>query len=238
MTSPLKMFSKPAQADDTDISVALVDDHELIHMGVKSVLDGEEGIRIDGEGYCGDHVWEIVNSLKPDVILLDVEMPQEADDRTSRFRAIQTVRTLVSDYLTKPLILSHKDDPTLIRLLYKAGVQGFIHKEDIYGSSRNLPNAIRTIARSTRRYYSDLVQDILEDSNVDLTDIPALTPRRIEILQFVADNADLTYEQIAQKMGLSRSTVNNTMTAVSKALGATNKLETVVMAAKLGIITL
>lgn len=128
-------------ASSEPLSVLLVDDHILFREGVAEIFAAEEDLNVVGEANSGEEALELVQREKPDIVLLDVEMPgMEAEEVLRRI-----LRTLPS---TKIIILTMHDDPRLVRNLLAAGACAYMVKS---ATREELLSTVRTVDRDNDR---------------------------------------------------------------------------------------
>jgi DNA-binding NarL/FixJ family response regulator len=183
------------------IRVLLADDHTLVRAGIRGLLAGLEGIKVVGESGDGAEALRIAETLRPDVVLLDVGMPSlnglEVAGRLSTF-----------DPAIRVIILSmHTSEEYVLRAL-RSGCAGYLVK----GSAvAELEIAVRAVARGETYFSPSVSKRILDEyvhrSGGAADPLDALTPRQREILQLVAEGH--TSRAIAHRLTLSLKTVES-----------------------------
>jgi DNA-binding NarL/FixJ family response regulator len=191
-----------AIAPGRQISLLLVDDHEVVRKGLRSLLGFEEGLMIVGEARNGREAVVLSERLKPDVILMDIAMPMlNGLEATKQIRA--------ADPRAKVLILSeHVDDGCVDRAI-SAGVVGFIEKQ---ASFSVVSQGIRQVAKGGQFLSAGIAQRLTNARNRAQIQgeaagarRPHLTHRESEVLQRVAEG--WTNKQMAADFGISIKTV-------------------------------
>ena len=212
----------------TPIRVLLADDHTLVRAGIRSLLKGLENVEVVGEAGDGQEAVRLAESLRPDVVLLDVGMPG--------LNGLDVAARLVAhDASIRVLILSmHTSEEYVLRAL-RAGCAGYLLK----GSAvAELEIAVRAVARG-ETYLSPAVSKHVMDDYVRRTGgatdpIDALTPRQREVLQLVAEGN--TSKDIADRLGLSFKTVEAHRAQIMERLGLHDVAGLVRFAIRMGLV--
>jgi len=212
----------------TPIRVLLADDHTLVRAGIRSLLKGLENVEVVGEAGDGQEAVRLAESLRPDVLLLDVGMPG--------LNGLDVAARLAThDASIRVLILSmHTSEEYVLRAL-RAGCAGYLLK----GSAvAELEIAVRAVARG-ETYLSPAVSKHVMDDYVRRTGgatdpIDALTPRQREVLQLVAEGN--TSKDIADRLGLSFKTVEAHRAQIMERLGLHDVAGLVRFAMRMGLV--
>ncbi|HMB80770.1 MAG TPA: response regulator transcription factor, partial [Vicinamibacterales bacterium] len=131
---------------ETDVRVLIVDDHAVVRSGLRLLLVQEEGIEPVGEAASGREAIFQARSLQPDVILMDVVMPDGS--------GLDVIPTLLRERPeTKVLVLSMQDDPRYVREAFAAGATGYVLKE---AADVEVVAAVREVARGGRYVHPEL----------------------------------------------------------------------------------
>jgi len=204
-----------------NIRVLLVDDHALVREGIASLLSGEPGISVVGSVSTGKQALIECASLKPDVVLLDMRMPDM--DGLATLQALKEQdRSLVVLILS-----SHKGDESIFRAL-KAGAAGYVSKS---AQPDELVAAIRR-GRVGRVMPQAEVAASLAEREFTAT----LTPREVSVLERIAQGQ--SNKRVAQGLGLTEGTVKNHVTKAIEKLGASDRTHAVTIAVQRGFIHL
>jgi DNA-binding NarL/FixJ family response regulator len=183
----------------TAIRVLLADDHALFRSGLRALLGGFVGITVVGEAGDGREALRLVSQHRPDVVLMDITMP----DLNGLDAAAQLVRDFPD---VKVLVLSMHSDEAYVNRALKAGAAGYLLKT---ASGPELELAIRAVARGDvylgPRVAKRVIPEYLTRGSELPGDVERLTRRQREILQLVAEGR--TSKQIAQHLGLSVKTI-------------------------------
>lgn len=209
----------------SDIRVLIVDDHELVREGLRLMLSRTEGIVVEGLAEGGEEALAVLQSVDPDVLLLDLSMP-----RTS---GMDVIARLAMRGRSRPriLVLTATDDQDLVLEAVRAGAHGYILKS----ASRNeLIGAIRRVAGGDQ-YYDSVVAKAFLRGDQRQRDAGLLTAREIEILRLAADG--LTTRDIAARLFLSSSTVKSHLDNIYRKLDASDRAHAVAIALRRNLLT-
>ena len=178
------------------IRILLADDHVLVRQGFKMILSAQSDMQIVGEAANGRETVEAAEKLQPDVVLMDVTMPE--------LNGIEATRRLQNvSPRTRVLALSMHKDAVYVREILRAGARGYLLKDS---AEPDLIAAIRAVAKG-EAYLSPAVSDaVLTDYRRHVTDpLDLLTSREREVLQMIAEGK--TNKEIATSLNLSVYTV-------------------------------
>ncbi|MCP4423279.1 MAG: response regulator transcription factor [Chloroflexi bacterium] len=216
----------------TSITLILADDHAMVRSGLRMLLEAQEDMEIVGEAENGLEAVEMTAVLKPDVVLMDVKMPDmngiEAARQIKKEKGLETAVLALTIY---------EDDQYFFEML-KAGASGYIPKR---AAPDELVAAIRTVYRGDVFLFPSLaarlVQDFVtrkEPKTEPLTD--NLTAREQEVLFLIAEG--LTNPQIAPQLGISVKTVDRHRENIMRKLNLHSRVALVKYAIKKGLIDL
>lgn len=219
------------------ITVALIDDHKLFREGVKRILGFEDLFEVVAEGDDGNVAQEIVEKHKPDIVLMDINMPDVS--------GIDATRQLIEQYPnTKIIILSIHDDENYVTHALKTGAQGYLLKEM---DTESLIEAIKVVHEGGSYLHPkvthNLVQEYRRLSNddskgVSLNDIEykkplhLLTRRECQVLQLLADGK--SNRAIAEELIISEKTVKNHVSNILQKMNVNDRTQAVVKAIRNG----
>ena len=207
------------------IRVFLADDHAMVRQGFRLILSSQPDIEIVGEAGNGREAVELAEKMKPDVVVMDVAMPD--------LNGIEATRRLsASAPRSRVLALSMHKDSVYVREILRAGARGYLLKDSI---DTDLLNAVRAIARGDG-YLSPGVSDaVLSDYRRHVTDpLDLLTSREREVLQLIAEGK--TNKEIAASLNLSVYTVDAHRGRVMEKLNLHSAGELVRFAVRNGLI--
>jgi len=194
--------------------VVLVDDHALFRAGVRSELEGR--VEIVGEAGTVDEAVALIERTKPDVVLLDVHMPDGGGVAVARrWGGRDDVRFLA---------LSVSDAPEDVISVIRAGARGYVTKTI---DAERLADAIERVAEGDAVFSPRLAGFVLDafrgDARSDASDVDQLTPREQEVLRLIARG--YLYKEVAHNLGISAKTVEAHVTSVLRKLQFTNRHE-------------
>lgn len=224
------------------IRVVLVDDHAMMRAGFRMILDAEDGIDVVGEAGTGSEGVAVVASVRPDVVCMDVQMPD--------MDGLEATRRIVSDpdAATAVLIVTTFDRDDYLFSALEAGASGFLLKN---AGPEELVGAIRVVAAGdallapevTRRVIARFAarpspiaepdEAPLNRSTLRQAQGPALTEREAEVLQLMAEA--LSNAEIARRLYIGEATVKTHVSNVLQKLGARDRVHAVVLAHRLGV---
>ncbi len=208
----------------------VVDDSVVPRAAAKSLLAAADGLRLVGEAASAQEAFRQVAALKPDLVLMDVHMPdidgpQAARELLARHPSLKVIAWTVSE---------SSDD--LLRMM-QAGCSGYVLKE---AGPAELQNALLSVARSQnpvpRRMIPEVLRRIGERTPLSQSTTVSLTSREMQILRGIAKG--YTSKKLAQESRLAVPSVESHLRNIYRKLNASNRGEAVSTALKLGLITL
>ena len=189
------------------IRVFNADDHPILRKGIIDLLVETDGLDWIGSAGDGTEAWDKIRSLKPDVAVLDIEMPG--------FSGIQLAEKIYQGGLsTKVVLLTLFKEPGFIKQALGLGVHGYLLKES---KESEILDCIRSVAEG-KRYVSPALTQVLMDLNQSPAPslIDVLTEHEINIIKLIAKNK--TSNEIAEMLFLSPKTISNHRSNISKKL--------------------
>jgi len=208
--------------------VLLVDDHELVRQGIAAMLHGAPDLRVVGEARSGREALEVARRELPDVVLMDVRMPDMDGLEATRRIKEERPRTAV-------IMLTMHDNPTYLRDAVRSGAAGYLLKDV---SKDELIDAVNQVATGGAFIESQMLKGML----TDLTPMgtgpgPAarsLTKREREILALVAEG--MSNREIAEKLVLSPETVKSHVAAILEKLNVSDRTQAAIYAVRNGLV--
>lgn len=177
-------------------SILLADDHAVVRQGFRRLLEAEWDFQVVGEASNGREALEMAERLRPDVVVMDVTMPE--------LNGIEATRRIVKSCpRTRILALSMHKDGVYVREILRAGARGYLLKDS--GQNEFLA-AVRAVANGAGWLSPEVSDAVLDDYRKHVTDpIDLLSSREREVLQMIAEG--LTNKEIASRLHLSVYTV-------------------------------
>ena len=180
--------------------IVLVDDHQIVRVGLKSLLERETGFQVVGEAGDGREALAVVDELDPDVVIMDIAMPGlNGIDATIRIRADKP--------LVKIIILSMHLERAYIVETLRAGASGYLLKERAVDELIPAINAVTAGRKFLSPGVTDIVLQGYLEADIDLPEsaFSQLTEREREVLQYIAEGT--TIKGIAELLHLSPKTI-------------------------------
>ncbi len=214
-------------------TVVIVDDHPIVRAGMRAVLDTALDVKVVSEGDCGADALKLVDQLSPDVLVLDVNLPDQNGLEVTRQLCDQGTSTAI-------LILTAHNDPEMVFSLLESGAIGYVLKDE---ALETLPGAVQAAARGESWLSPTVASQVVrravqreqaqtpEAIESSQTESP-LTPREMEILQLLADGMDNT--AIAEKLMVTKRTVQNHISNIYGKLEVTSRTEAMLIAIRKG----
>ncbi|MEX1257589.1 MAG: response regulator transcription factor [Gemmatimonadota bacterium] len=210
------------------IRVLLADDHAMFRAGLRALLETEGGIDVVGEAGSGNEAVERALELRPDVVLMDLSMPDTHGlDATRRIAALGIgVHVLV--------LTAHAEEEYLVPVV-EAGASGYLTKAR---ADRDLLEAIRTVARGEvylpAQAATLLLREMRNSGGADQPGLSELSPREREVLALTAEG--YSSSEIGKKLFISSKTVDTYRARIMEKLGLNHRSELVRFALKVGLL--
>lgn len=211
------------------IKIMIADDHSMIREGLRSLLELEGEIEVIAEAENGEDCLEKLKTYKPDVLLLDIDMPKKNGLQVLQVFKEQSV-------IQKVLVLTVHNQVEYLMGAMDLGVNGYILKDS---ESRELKKAIFTICEGKIYLPSSLVPLMSSkkmQKNVDSEKIDSLTKRELEVLKLLA--VGMYNKEVAQNLAISERTVKNHVSNIFKKLEVTDRTQAAVFAIRNSLIKL
>ena len=197
------------------LKILIVDDHAIVRDGLAAILKFQKDMTVVGEADDGQSAIQKAQKLRPDIILMDLMMPNmNGTDATAAIKRILPN--------TQILILTSYGTSSDLSRAFKNGATGAITKSL---PKEELLAAIRNVANGTRVASSEIEQTLKEEA-----DMPSLTPRQLEILHSLTRG--LTNDDIAREFGLSKAGVKFHLLTIFRKLNVSNRTEAVGLASR------
>jgi DNA-binding NarL/FixJ family response regulator len=204
------------------LRIVLADDHRLVRLGFRRLLDDEPDMEVVAEASNGAEAIALAESFRPDVAVLDMAMP-EVD-------GVQAIHEIVRRTPeTKILVLSMYDEPRYVRNALQAGAHGYLLKNAL---DVGLAEGVRAVAAG-KRYLSPSLEKIAKESELAADPLERLTNRERQILQLIVQAH--SNKEIAQILDISVNTVNVHRTNLMKTLNLHSTAELVLFGVEHGL---
>ena len=215
------------------VRAVIADDQELIRTGFRLILAAEPDIEVIGEAATGNQAVTITRQLRPDVVLMDIRMPDLDGIEATR-------RILAQDHqpLPKVLILTTFDLDEYVYDALRAGASGFLLKDV---PAHHLANAVRTVGEGDALLSPSITRRLIEQFAAPSTPthrppgLDELTPREREVFRLLATGR--TNAEIAAELIVGETTVKTHVTRILSKLGLRDRVQGVVLAYETGIVT-
>ncbi|MEJ2289946.1 MAG: response regulator transcription factor [Deinococcales bacterium] len=215
------------------IRLLLCDDHAMFRQGLRSILETEDDFRIIGEASTGREAVRYALETRPDVVLMDIQMPEL--DGVGATKAV-----LAEQPDAKVIILTMYRQDKYVFEAIKVGARGYLLKD---ADANDLVDAIRRVAAGETLLNAEMAASILDEFRKvgELPEHPdhkisELTEREEDILRLLAQGA--SNQEIAQSLGVSEKTVRNRLSEIFSKLRLNNRTQAALYALREGIATL
>ena len=207
------------------IKILLADDHSLVREGFRMILEAHSDIQIVGQAGNGREAVDLAAKLHPDVVVMDVAMPELNGIEATR-------RILEISPRTRVLALSMHKDAVYVREVLRAGARGYLLKDS---GDADLVAAVRAVAKGEGYLSPSVSESVLSDYRRHVTDpLDLLSSREREVLQMIAEGK--TNKEIATSLNLSVYTVEAHRGRVMEKLNLHSTSELVRFALRSGLI--
>lgn len=207
------------------ISVMLVDDHAVVRMGFKMLLETDADIKVVAEAESGEQAIQRFVEFKPNVVVMDITMPG-----IGGLEAIE--RILAKDSAAKILVLSAHEDSVHPKRVLNAGAMGYLTKRS---AAEEMIKAIRIVANGKKYLEASVAQQMaIQQLSGDQNPVDVLSPREFEVFMALAKGK--TTNEIAETLFLSPRTVGTHLYNIKQKLNANNSAEIALIAMRSGLL--
>jgi two-component system invasion response regulator UvrY len=209
----------------SQVNVMLVDDHAVVRMGFKMLLESASDIKVVAEAENGEHAIQSYVTHRPDVVVMDITMPG-----IGGMEAIE--RILAKDSNAKILVLSAHEDSVHPKRVLNLGAMGYLTKRS---AAEELIKAIRTIATGKKYIEAGVAQQMaIQQLSGDQSPVDVLSEREFEVFMSLARGK--TTNEIAETLFLSPRTVGTHLYNIKQKLNAQNSAEIALIAMRSGLL--
>ncbi len=210
---------------DKPISVLVADDHAVVREGIRTYLQLENHIRLVGEAGNGRDAIELALQLRPDVVIMDLQMPE-----MDGIAATRALRERLPD--TRVIVLTSFLDDDHVLPAIRAGATGYLLKD---ASAQELSRAIEAAARGQPQLHPTVAARLMEQVSAPPAAEPAteLTPRELEVLRLIARG--MSNKEIARELVTSERTIKGHVSNVLSKLGLADRTQAALYAVREGI---
>lgn len=210
---------------DTVTRVLLADDHALVRRGLALILGTDAKVQLVGEARDGNETLQLVATLRPDVVVMDISMAGMNGLECTRLLSERSPNT-------KVIILSMHRDPVYVREALRVGAKGYLVKED---TEENLLSAIRNVAKGNAFLSPAVAGVVVTDFRKHVSNpLDLLSAREREVLYLIAEG--LTNKEVAKRLGLSVYTIEAHRSRVMEKLNLQSSVDLVRFAIRHGLI--
>ena len=226
------------EVDRMPIKIIIADDHALLRQGIRNVLELEADLQVTGEAGDGEEAVEKAATLKPDILLLDINMP--------KMNGLGVIRRMTEQQSkVKIIVLTMHDDENYVIEVIKAGAVGYLLKDIEPGM---LVEAIRTVYAGESFIYPSLAKKLFGEINrqhvknleaakaMARTKDERLSYRELEVLEMVCKGK--SNQEVAKILFLSEKTVKNHLTNIFRKISVTDRTQAVLYAIKNKIVVI
>lgn len=213
------------------LRILVVDDHEVARKGIRALLEGHPGWEVCGEGRDGREAVDLAAKMKPDVVLLDIGMPNLNGLNAAR-------QILATNPQTRILVLTMHDSNQVVREVLAAGARGFLLKSD---AGRDLVAAVEALQQHRTYFTTKVAQMVLSgylhpstDRANEQIEQDVLTPREREVIQLLAEGK--TTKEVAVALNLSVKTAETHRTNLMRKLDLHSVADLTLYAVRNGIV--
>lgn len=219
---------------DSTISVVVTDDHLVTRAGIVNLIERNPRVRVVAEGTAGNHILPLLEEYQPDILITDLQMPaHEGKPKGALFDSITTLHKAIRQHPnTGVIVLTQQDDIQTIQSLAEIGVKGYMLKTDDF--TEILDQAVEMIHLGAT-YFSPEVREVIF-SSPRLMGGDQLTDRQLDVLQAIIRSPEVSRDEIAESLHISKSTLQKHITALFAALDVPNMEACIIKAMRMRLV--
>ena len=214
-------YFKGGKINNMAVKIMIADDHSMIREGLKNLLELDGDIQVIAEAVDGEACLEKLQLVKPDVLLLDINMPKK--------NGLEVLKSLKSRRSKlKVLVLTVHNETEYLMKAVDIGVNGYVLKDS---ESAELKKAIFTVADGETYIQPSLIPALnakMIETNKDAEKIKSLTKRELDVLKLLA--VGMFNKEVGKRLEISERTVKNHVSNIFKKLGVTDRTQAAVFA--------
>ena len=214
-------YFKGGKINNMAVKIMIADDHSMIREGLKNLLELDGDIQVIAEAVDGEDCLEKLQLVKPDVLLLDINMPKK--------NGLEVLKSLKSRRSKlKVLVLTVHNETEYLMKAVDIGVNGYVLKDS---ESAELKKAIFTVADGETYIQPSLIPALnakMIETNKDAEKIKSLTKRELDVLELLA--VGMFNKEVGKRLEISERTVKNHVSNIFKKLGVTDRTQAAVFA--------
>jgi len=200
------------------ITVVLVDDHAVVRTGLAQLLSGAPDIEVVGQASDGAEAIEVVRATRPDVVVMDLQMPG--------MDGVDATRAIVAEGLgSEVVVLTSYSDSSRIVAALDAGAVGYLLKD---ADPEDVLDGVRAVSRGESPIHPRVARQLLTARTEAPVTAATLTSREAEVLELV--RTGLANKQIARRLGISERTVKAHLTSVFQRIGVADRTQAAIWA--------
>ena len=212
-------YFKGGKINNMAVKIMIADDHSMIREGLKNLLELDGDIQVIAEAVDGEDCLEKLQLVKPDVLLLDINMPKK--------NGLEVLKSLKSRRSKlKVLVLTVHNETEYLMKAVDIGVNGYVLKDS---ESAELKKAIFTVADGETYIQPSLIPALnakMIETNKDAEKIKSLTKRELDVLKLLA--VGMFNKEVGKRLEISERTVKNHVSNIFKKLGVTDRTQAAV----------
>ena len=215
---------KSSNKSKTKVRVLLADDHHIVRAGIRQLLESAKDLQVIAEAGDGEEAQALIQQHKPDVAVLDIQMPKASGIEVTRW-----VRAHKPD--VGVLILTAFDDDPYVMAVLQAGANGYVLKT---ASADDLIQAVRDVNEGKSALDPAITRKLMSNlfKQPEKAPVESLTDRELDVLRLTAKG--YTYKAIGVQLGISDRTVQGHLAHIFAKLQANSRTEAVMRAVSLG----
>lgn len=206
------------------LKIIIADDHQVVRRGLTLTIDSEKDMRVVGEAQTGSGVLALIKKHKPDVVLMDLQMPE--------MTGVDALKQIRPEYPDLPiLILTTFNDDAHVYAALRAGASGFLLKEM---GGDDLVAAIRGAAQGKPQLHPDIAKRLMQRAPMPDDPFDSLTERERGILKLLAKGK--SNKEIAGELSLTEMTVKGYVSDLFMKIGVNDRTQAALMAVRYGLV--